>query len=199
MQVILEGINYPPVAVNDFDTTAYNSSTVINILGNDSDPENGALTISICGNPLNGLVLLNSNNTITYTPYAGFSGDDSLCYQICDKGTPVMCDNAMVYIHVLPEPQIDDLVISNGVSPNEDGNNDVWKITGIENFSDNTVKIFNRWGDLIWEGEHYDNDNVAWSATNKNGDAVPDGTYYYVLEIKDMKTFTGWIFVRSSN
>ncbi|MBK6347584.1 MAG: cadherin-like domain-containing protein [Bacteroidales bacterium] len=101
MMVNIDGINYAPVAENDYDTTAYNTSVSINILGNDSDPENGALTISFCGYPVNGLVVLNSNNTITYTPYEGFSGNDSICYQICDKGVPVLCDNAMVYIHVL--------------------------------------------------------------------------------------------------
>jgi gliding motility-associated-like protein len=199
VNVHLEGINYAPVAVDDYDTTAFNTSVMVNVLGNDSDPENGGLTVSICGNPLNGLVVVNSNGTITYSPYAGFSGIDSLCYTICDKGEPVLCDDAMVYITVMPEPDIDDLVIYNGVSPNEDGNNDTWKVRGIEGFPDNTVKIFNRWGTKIWEGERYDNINVFWDATNMKGNRVPDGTYYYILEIKDVKTFTGWIYVRSEN
>jgi gliding motility-associated-like protein len=197
--VHLEGINYAPEAVDDYDTTAFNTSVTVNVLGNDSDPENGGLTVSICGNPLNGLVVVNSNGTITYSPYAGFSGIDSLCYTICDKGEPVLCDDAMVYILVMPEPDVDDLVIYNGVSPNEDGNNDTWKIKGIEGFPDNTVKIFNRWGTKIWEGERYDNTNVYWDALNMKGNRVPDGTYYYILEIKDVKTFTGWIYVRSEN
>jgi gliding motility-associated-like protein len=199
VMVLLEGINYPPVAIDDYDTTAFEKPITINILANDSDPENGALSVSICGNPLNGLVVVNSNGTITYTPYAGFSGNDSICYRICDKGEPVQCAEAMVYIHVLPEPQIEDLVIYNGVSPNGDGMNDTWKIKGIEGFPDNEVKIFNRWGTKIWESRNYDNDGVAWDATNKRGDRVPDGTYYYILEIKDVKTFTGWIYVRSED
>ncbi|KAF0195559.1 MAG: hypothetical protein FD166_2886, partial [Bacteroidetes bacterium] len=199
MMVNIDGINYAPVAENDYDTTAYNTSVSINILGNDSDPENGALTISFCGYPVNGLVVLNSNNTITYTPYEGFSGNDSICYQICDKGVPVLCDNAMVYIHVLPKPDVSMLEISNGISPNRDGNNDIWKIKGIEGFPENNVKIFNRWGDQIIAMEGYDNSKVYWDATNRNGDLVPDGTYFYILEIKGIKTFTGWIYVRSEN
>ena len=196
---MIDGINYPPVAVDDYDTTRFNTSVVVHVTDNDSDPENDALSVSFCSYPENGLVVINSDNTITYTPYAGFAGDDSLCYRICDKGIPVMCDEAMIYIHVLPEPTIDDIVIYNGVSPNEDGNNDIWKIKGIEGFPDNTVKIFNRWGDKINEMSHYDNVNVYWDATNSKGEMVPDGTYYYILEIKDVKTFTGWIYVRSEN
>ncbi|MCB9016976.1 MAG: gliding motility-associated C-terminal domain-containing protein, partial [Lentimicrobiaceae bacterium] len=199
VMVMIDGINYPPVAVDDYDTTRFNTSVVVHVTDNDSDPENDALSVSFCSYPENGLVVINSDNTITYTPYAGFAGDDSLCYRICDKGIPVMCDEAMIYIHVLPEPTIDDIVIYNGVSPNEDGNNDIWKIKGIEGFPDNTVKIFNRWGDKINEMSHYDNVNVYWDATNSKGEMVPDGTYYYILEIKDVKTFTGWIYVRSEN
>ena len=171
----------------------------INILGNDSDPENSALTVTFCGYPLNGLVILNSNNTITYQPFEGFSGDDSLCYQICDKGVPVMCDQAMVYIHVLPKPNIEDVVIYNGISPNGDGVNDTWTIKGIEGFPDNEVKIFNRWGDRIRNLARYDNVNVFWDGTNADGEPVPDGTYYYILEVWGVKTFTGWIYVRSEN
>ncbi|MBK6964960.1 MAG: gliding motility-associated C-terminal domain-containing protein, partial [Bacteroidales bacterium] len=199
MMVFIDGMNNPPVAYDDYDTTKYNTSIRINIIGNDYDPENAGLTVSFCGYPPNGLVVLNSDNTITYTPYEGFSGDDSLCYTICDKGVPVLCDDAMVYIHVLPKPDIDDIVIFNGISPNADGNNDTWIIKGIEDFPDNTVKIFNRWGDKIADLSHYDNVNVFWDGTNTHGELVPDGTYYYILEIKELKTFTGWIYIRSEN
>ncbi|MBK6347586.1 MAG: gliding motility-associated C-terminal domain-containing protein [Bacteroidales bacterium] len=61
------------------------------------------------------------------------------------------------------------------------------------------MKIFNRWGDQIIAMEGYDNNKVYWDATNSNGDLVPDGTYFYILEIKGIKTFTGWIYVRSEN
>jgi gliding motility-associated-like protein len=105
----------------------------------------------------------------------------------------------MVYIHVLPKPNIDDIVIYNGISPNGDGINDTWIIKGIEDFPDNSVKIFNRWGDKIIDLSRYDNQNVFWDATNTQGERVPDGTYYYILEIKDLKTYTGWIYIRSEN
>jgi gliding motility-associated-like protein len=102
-------------------------------------------------------------------------------------------------IRITVEESIDDmLLITNGITPNGDGNNDVWKIRGIDSFPDNEVIIFNRWGDRIKMLKHYDNVNVFWDGTNEHGKLVPDGTYYYVLTIKDRKTYKGWIQLKSS-
>jgi hypothetical protein len=40
---------------------------------------------------------------------------------------------------------------------------------------------------------------VVWDGTNRNGEVVPDGTYYYVLTIRDLDPKTGWIFVRGGS
>ncbi len=194
--ITVDGINLPPVAVDDYDTTEYQTCITFPILPNDYDPDSNSLTVSLCGPPVNGTVVLNSDNTLTYCPYDGFSGEDSLCYQICDNGSPVLCDQATVYIHVKPEFTLDDLIIYNGVSPNGDGDNDVWIIFGIEFFPDNEVTIFNRWGDVIANYTHYNNNDVSWDATYK-GKQVPDGTYYYMLDIKNKKKFAGWIYVKT--
>jgi gliding motility-associated-like protein len=194
--VTVDGINLPPVAVNDYDTTEYQSCITFPVLLNDYDPENTNLSISLCGPPVNGTVVINSDNTLTYCPYDGFSGIDSLCYQICDEGSPVQCSQATVYIYVKPEFTVDDLIIYNGVSPDGDGNNDVWIISGIEHFPDNEVSIFNRWGDQIANYTHYNNRDISWDATYK-GKQVPDGTYYYILDIKNKKKFAGWIYVKT--
>lgn len=83
--------------------------------------------------------------------------------------------------------------IYKGFTPNGDGHNDNWRITGIENF-DNHVAVFNRWGDEIWEGNNYDNSTIVWSGENKHGQIVPDGTYFYVVKYKN-KTEKGWVEV----
>lgn len=75
--------------------------------------------------------------------------------------------------------------IYNGITPNGDGNNDVWWIDGIESFKNNTVHIFNRWGTNVWEGKNYDNDKVIWKGANQQGQALPDGTYYYLVKLFD--------------
>jgi len=73
------------------------------------------------------------------------------------------------------------LVIPNVVTPNGDGLNDVWEITNIEGFPDAVIKIFNRWGTLVWESHGY---RKSWDGTNyRNGQLLPDGTYFYVIEL----------------
>ena len=102
-------------------------------------------------------------------------------------------------VYIAVEENVDNAIkIYNAVSPNGDGINDVWWVDGIENFPDNKVMIFNRWGDQIIELYNYDNSNVAWDGKNRQGKQVPDGTYYYVLTINvEKKSYTGWISVRN--
>ena len=190
------GGNQPPVAVDDYDTTNFNAPVNIPILNNDSDPENGILTVAICGFPANGFLNLNNDGSATYSPYTDFSGDDEFCYFICDNGTPALCDTAAVFIHVNPKASLEDIFVYNGFSPNGDGNNDHLVIRGIEGFPDNEIEFFNRYGDKIRALSHYDNHDVFWDGKNIDGKPVPDGTYFYILKINDAAPRTGWIFIR---
>jgi gliding motility-associated-like protein len=196
VSIQVDAVNDPPVAVDDYDTTNYNTAVTITVLSNDSDTENGILAVSVCDPPLNGELLLNNDGSITYTPNSDFSGNDKFCYTICDDGIPSRCDSAMVYIRVIPKPRVEDVFVYNGFSPNGDNNNDHLVIRGIEDFPDNEIEFFNRYGDKIKKLSHYDNHNVFWDGTNKNGEQLPDGTYFYVLKIGDATPFTGWIFIR---
>lgn len=85
-----------------------------------------------------------------------------------------------------------EIIIYNGVTPNADNHNDYWYIDGIANFPDNVVSVFNRWGDKIWDGKGYNNSTVRWEGQAFNGGKVPDGTYFYVIHLKD-KIYKGWI------
>ncbi|MBW8051775.1 MAG: hypothetical protein FVQ77_15855, partial [Cytophagales bacterium] len=94
------------------------------------------------------------------------------------------------------------LKIYNGLSPNDDKVNDAWIIDGIAG-SPNVifactqnkykVKIYNRWGDKVWEKDNYDNIEVVWNGNNKNGAPLPDGTYYYVIEIDNPSKQIIWV------
>jgi gliding motility-associated-like protein len=88
------------------------------------------------------------------------------------------------------------IVVHNVITPNGDGLNDNWIIDCIENFPDNSVVIFNRWGDRVNNFTHYDNIAQVWKGTNYDGKLLPAGTYYYVLNIKNEKTRTGWVLLR---
>lgn len=88
----------------------------------------------------------------------------------------------------------DSLDFYNGITPNGDGNNDFWTIPGIELVKDNSVTIFNRWGDLVWATTDYDNitEGKVWTGKSNKGAELPDATYFYVVEVNG-KTYKGWI------
>lgn len=83
------------------------------------------------------------------------------------------------------------ITVYNAVSVDGDGVNERFYIKGIECFPENTVQIFNRWGVLVFEREHYDNTNVVFKGisegrvTVKDSNGLPEGTYYYILKYKD--------------
>ncbi|MFK8044504.1 MAG: gliding motility-associated C-terminal domain-containing protein [Crocinitomicaceae bacterium] len=81
-------------------------------------------------------------------------------------------------------------------SPNGDGVNETWEITGIELYDNPVVYIFNRWGDKIATIENYDNNLNAWDGINQaNGQQVVYGTYYYIIEDGTTKVKDGWLQV----
>ncbi|MBL4623951.1 MAG: gliding motility-associated C-terminal domain-containing protein [Flavobacteriales bacterium] len=86
----------------------------------------------------------------------------------------------------------DSLQVYNAFSPDGDGINDFWEIIGIEQTGDNTVVVFNRWGDIIFDADKYNNKNNYWDGTNRRGEEAPEGTYFYRIE-SEVKTQTGWV------
>ncbi len=85
-----------------------------------------------------------------------------------------------------------ELKFYSGITPNGDGKNDVWIIENIEQFPDNYIQIFNRWGQQVWEGSNYDNTEVVWEGINSSGAEMADATYFYVAVVQG-KTYKGWV------
>jgi gliding motility-associated-like protein len=83
--------------------------------------------------------------------------------------------------------------IFNGVTANNDTKNDIFFIKNIEQFPDNTVYIFNRWGQKMDEIRGYDNVENKWPDQNRKA-IPPSGTYFYIIQLtKDEKPLKGWI------
>jgi gliding motility-associated-like protein len=72
--------------------------------------------------------------------------------------------------------------IPNAFTPNGDGRDDTWQIEFIEQFPDNTVSVFNRWGNRIFSANNYSRAK-EWRG-DLNGKPAPVGTYYYVVETR---------------
>jgi len=75
---------------------------------------------------------------------------------------------------------IDDFIIPDAFSPNNDGLNDTWVIPGISAYPNNQLVVVNRWGNIIFEANNYQND---WDGTSKNNKPISEGTYYYNLKL----------------
>ncbi|MDQ3109322.1 MAG: choice-of-anchor L domain-containing protein [Bacteroidota bacterium] len=85
--------------------------------------------------------------------------------------------SAEVFI-TLTEPI--DLLMPTGFSPNGDGSNDYFVVQGLDNFATNHIEIYNRWGNVVYETDNYNN---KWQGVSNRGDALPDGTYFVILEV----------------
>ena len=80
-------------------------------------------------------------------------------------------------------------VIQKGISVNNDGLNDTFDLRG---FNVKKLTIFNRNGMKVYSRANYTN---QWGGQSDNGDDLPDGTYYYVIDRNNAETKTGWIYI----
>lgn len=78
--------------------------------------------------------------------------------------------------------------ISNILTPNDDGQNDTWKVSDVSKIAGCDVKIYNRWGELVYKTNDYNNE---WGGT-RNNELLPDGVYFYSIKCSD-KEYTGEI------
>ncbi|RYE36657.1 MAG: gliding motility-associated C-terminal domain-containing protein [Sphingobacteriaceae bacterium] len=85
------------------------------------------------------------------------------------------------------------LAANNVITPNGDGRNDTWIINNIEQYPNNTVRLMDKFGHVIYSKRGYNND---WDGTYQNA-PLPQGTYYYVVDFGeglDM-VFNGYITI----
>ncbi|MEQ8677656.1 MAG: tandem-95 repeat protein [Aggregatilineales bacterium] len=90
-------LNTPPVANDDSAVTDENQAVTIDVLTNDTDADGDTLSVTGTNTPTNGMVTVNPDNTVTYTPDTDFFGTDSFDYNISD-GTDT--DSATVTVNV---------------------------------------------------------------------------------------------------
>ncbi|WP_299313151.1 BspA family leucine-rich repeat surface protein [uncultured Aquimarina sp.] len=91
-----------------------------------------------------------------------------------------------------------------GFSPDGDGINEFWEIDGIENYPENTVSIYNRWGDMVFEISGYNNTSRVFRGdanrlTNLGGGELPEGTYFFAINISEsnsLKKLKGFLVLK---
>jgi gliding motility-associated-like protein len=86
------------------------------------------------------------------------------------------------------------LEMPSGYSPNGDNKNDFFIVHGIEAFPNNVITVYNRWGNVVYTKDNYNNE---WNGEDMAGSALPDATYYVVLKVNGGEiTLTGYVDLR---
>lgn len=115
------------------------------------------------------------------------STPDAGIYDISVK--VIGCDTVYGSTNVIVENC--EIEIPNIITPNGDGINDLFYITNVEFYPNSEIKIYNRWGKLIYENNNYQGD---WDASNYS-----DGTYYYIFKLNygkgKIKEYNGTISI----
>jgi Cys-rich repeat protein len=105
-------INDAPVGADDGATTPLDTAVTVDVLANDADPDDDAIAVTGVNVPGHGTVTINDDGTVTYTPNAGYVGEDSFSYSVCDELGA--CDTAMVSVDVgvdnAPPIAVDDVI-----------------------------------------------------------------------------------------
>jgi gliding motility-associated-like protein/uncharacterized repeat protein (TIGR01451 family) len=90
------------------------------------------------------------------------------------------------------------LTVYNEFTPNNDGANDLFRIDCIETHPNNELKVFNRYGALVYSKKNYENDwdgTANVSGVINRGDMLPTGTYFYVIDTGDGMVKKGWLSI----
>jgi gliding motility-associated-like protein len=98
-----------------------------------------------------------------------------------------------------------EIEVFNVVTPNGDGIHDVLTIRGLDNFPENTIRIFNRWGVLVYVTSAYNTQGNLFDGTSngrvtvEKDNKLPVGTYFYILDYgtmqENMKSISGYIYI----
>ncbi len=104
-----------------------------------------------------------------------------------------------------PNATDDEIEVFNVITPNGDGVHDVLTIAGLEPFPDNSLKIYNRWGVLVYSTNAYNTEGNVFDGTSEGRVTVdkdrglPTGTYFYILDYKnnlgEQKSKAGYLYI----
>jgi len=174
-----------PDAANDIMTVDQGSNQAQAILlANDILTGVPGVTFEFTSEPTLGDVTDQGDGDVTYTLTTNLFGpaQDAFGYVICNADCPTLCDSASVEVSIQRDSM--EIETPNGITPNGDGLNDALifdqLILNPDEYPNNELIVFNRWGDIVFQAQPYGND---WQGENMDGTNLPDGTYYFILRL----------------
>jgi gliding motility-associated-like protein len=97
------------------------------------------------------------------------------------------CADTAEHIYYIDGDSSQEVMIPNVFTPNGDGVNDCYWVSGINTKCDEFyIKVYNRWGTVVYETT---NSSACWDGTNQGGADIPQGVYYYIIDIKKKNGF----------
>jgi gliding motility-associated-like protein len=161
--------------------SVYSAGTNISTYGNDD----GFILTSIQG----------GNSSYTYSWSNGSIQSDIYNLTAGNYAVIVTNENGCEVSASITLTQPNALALPSGLSPNGDSDNDFFVVRGIESYPDNDIVIFNRWGNVVYQQNDYSNE---WDGVNRNGEELPDGTYFVILRAFGEETITlkGYVDLR---
>lgn len=188
-------VNNPPQITSSPLASQIEGSISLDLSKIVTDPDNNIdySTLRVVGNSTTRGVpaTIDQNYNLTIN-YAGnpFSGADRITIEVCDlQGA---CTQQLIDIDV-----VGDIIVYNGLTPDGDGYNDfmlIRYIDALEGGLKNKVTIYNRWGDIVFQINGYNNSDRVFTGRDKNGNELPSGTYFYTVEIANRpKAVNGYL------
>jgi gliding motility-associated-like protein len=162
-----------------------------------SDPDNNIdfTSLRVVGNATSrGASASVSSSFELIVDYNGmpFTGIDRITIEVCDLSGA--CVQRVINIDV-----VGDVEIFNGLTPDGDGLNDfmiIKYVDVVENAAQNKVIIYNRWGDVVFDIDNYDNLSRVFAGETNSGKELPTGTYFYKIDFSNGKSITGFISLK---
>lgn len=190
---VVVGEKHIPEANDDYASTNWLKNIRIDLLRNDYDANNDidSSSLIILTKAEYGNVTLGHTGSITYSPLRKQTGIDRFYYLICDAC--YQCDTARVSVELNDPP----LYLPKGISPNGDGINDQFVISGLDAYPSSSLTIFGRDGVVLYHSNDYKND---WNGVQNNQmhrtHPVLSGTYYYLLHLGGTsRELKGFIYI----
>jgi len=181
---------YCPV-IDDVELTFYFEPSIINA-GPDQDLNYQESTVLDATAPDYGVGMWSSINDLVFedtlginTVVSGLMADGNYAIWTVTNGIcPPVSDTV--------EITISGLWIPTGFSPNGDGDNEFFKIKGLEYLNTSDLQVFNRWGNLVYKSSPYKNN---WNGLNLSGQPLPSDTYFYIIKADQFEN-SGYIIIK---
>jgi gliding motility-associated-like protein len=158
--------------------------------------------ISECGEA-NGFISVNGSGGISPFSYNWSNGQSGAYLDGIDEGAYILtlsdANNCSVTdtfsIECLPLLPI---IAPQFLSPNGDQLNDLWILQNTAQYPELEVKIYNRWGGLVYEAKPYLNDWNGWSIKGSPEGPLPAATYFYYIDThkKSQEPYKGYIEIQ---